>query len=224
MAMITSEIKLISVFPFFRGLSSSQLDQVRTFLFRKSFLGGETIINEGDEVEALYLIISGVAKVFKTSSEGKELILWIVKPGDSLNDIPILQEGNSLTSAIALEPTVVYGITKSHMRLLAESYPAIAQNIVRVMENRVKYLISLVDDLHFKPVTQRIIKQILEYAETSGANPTRFTQQQMAARAGTVREIVNRCLKTLEAQGLISIERHRIIILDKQRLKEMLQW
>lgn len=151
--------------------------------------------------------------------------MWIVKPGDSFNDIPVLERGSTLANAITLEETMVYGMCKSHMRFLIEKYPTIALNTLKVFENKMNYLISLIDDLCFQPVTHRVIKLLLEYAgkEANNTNPMpHLTQQQMAARVGTVREMVNRCLKALEAEGSISMRRHQIIILDKERLEKKL--
>lgn len=211
----------LEAFPCFHGLLPSELDSVKSFLSQKSFTEGQAIVTEGDEVEILYLIVSGVVKVFKTSTEGKELILWIAKPGNFINDISVFHKGLSPVSAVALEQSLVYGISKGHMRFIVEKYPVIATNMLKMLADKVHSLISLADDLCFQTVTGRVIRLLLEYArdQSSNANPKqRFTQQQMAAQVGTVREMINRSLKALEAEGLIRMKRHQIVILDKERL------
>jgi CRP/FNR family transcriptional regulator len=78
---------------------------------------------------------------------------------------------------------------------------------------------ALVEDLSFRQVTGRVAKILLEYAgDKKGAEP-RITQRDMAAMAGTVREVVSRSLKALEEEGFIRLDRHRIVITDEAALK-----
>jgi len=80
---------------------------------------------------------------------------------------------------------------------------------------------SLVEDLSFKHVIDRLAKILLEYAGDGTGSRPRLTQQEMAAMAGTAREMIGRSLKTLEADGIIRLDRHRIVITDSEALKEL---
>jgi CRP/FNR family transcriptional regulator len=87
----------------------------------------------------------------------------------------------------------------------------------------VRYLVSLVEDLSFKHVIGRIAKILLEYAVDGKETGQRLTQQDMAAMAGTVREVVGRSLKILEDEGTIRLDHHRIVITDKEALKRIIE-
>jgi CRP/FNR family transcriptional regulator len=80
----------------------------------------------------------------------------------------------------------------------------------------------LVEDLAFKRVTSRLARILLKYSiEATVHNPSTFTQQEIAAMAGTVREVIGRSLKTLEQEGIIRLDRSRIIITDSQALRQV---
>jgi CRP/FNR family transcriptional regulator len=85
----------------------------------------------------------------------------------------------------------------------------------------VRRLTALVEDLSFKPVIGRVAKILLENSEESPDSRPKLTQQEMAAMAGTAREVVGRSLKALEQEGVIKLERHRLVISDKEALREM---
>jgi len=207
--------------PYFSGLSPAEIDSIKRFVFEKTFQRGEVILLEGEAAEALFLVASGVVKVFKTSVEGKEQILNIVRPGESFNGVPLFDDGPNPASAEAMGPVVLYGIRKDDLRTILEDYPQVAMNIIKELAGRVRQLVSLVEDLSFKHVIGRVAKILLENAGDGTGPRPRLTQQEMAAMAGTAREVVARSLKALEEEGVIRLERHRIAITDREALKEM---
>ena len=89
------------------------------------------ILMEEDPSEALYFVVSGAVKVFKTSIEGKEQILCLLRAGESFNDVPILDGGPNLASAIAITPVVLYGMTRSDIEELLHENPRIAMNVIQ---------------------------------------------------------------------------------------------
>lgn len=214
-------IEVLKSISYCSGLSLAQLDSIREFVFEKTVERGEIILLEGELAEALYFVISGVVKVFKTSAEGKEQILSIVRPMESFNDVPIFDGGPSYISAEAMTPVILYGIKKSDLKVILRDYPQIVLNVIKVLANQVRHLVSLVEDLSFKHVIGRLAKILLERAgEETGLRP-RLTQQDMAAMTGTAREMIGRSLKSLEGSGAIRLDRHRIVITDKEALKEI---
>ena len=82
---------------------------------------------------------------------------------------------------------------------------------------------SLIEDLSFRHVIGRLARILLDYAGDGAASEPRLTQRDMAAMAGTAREVISRALKTLEEDGLIRIERNRIIITNKDTLGKMVE-
>ena len=215
------ELELIKSIPYFSGLSTAELDSVKGLIFQRQAERGEFILLESEAADALYFVISGVVKVFKTSAEGKEQILQLLRPGDSFNDVPIFDGGPNPASAQAMGPVVLYSIKKSDISSMMGNHPQVALNVAQVLSQKLRNLISLVEDLSFKHVTARLAKILLEYAGDGSAPRQRLTQQEMAAIAGTAREIIGRSLKELEGEGMIRLDHHRIVITDKEALRRM---
>jgi CRP-like cAMP-binding protein len=208
---------------YFSNLGLAELESIRKLVFEKPADRAEMVLLEGESATNLYFVAAGVVKVFKTSAEGKEQILSIVRPGESFNDIPIFDGGPNPVSARAMGPVLLYGIKKHDMETILRNHPHIALNVIKVLASRVRHLVSLVEDLSFKHVIGRVAKILLEHIGGEIGHGPRLTQQEMAAMAGTAREVVGRSLKALEEEGAIKLDRHRIIIIDKEALKEIME-
>jgi len=214
------EVAFLKSIPYFSSLTLYELDSVKKLIFEKNVERGDTIVLEGDPAEALYFVGTGAVKMFRTSVDGKEQVLNIVRPGDSFNDVPIFDGGPNLASAQAMGPVTLYGILKNDLNVFLQDHPRIAINIVNLLASQVRHLVSLVEDLSFRPVVGRVAKILLEYAGDGKGLGQRLTQQDMAAIAGTAREVVSRSLRTLESDGVIRMDRHRIVITDRAALKD----
>ncbi|MFH1016530.1 MAG: Crp/Fnr family transcriptional regulator [Chloroflexota bacterium] len=206
--------------PYFSGMGQPGLDSVRKFIFEKKADRGEIVLFEGEPAEMLFFVAAGVVKVFKTSADGKEQILQIIRPGESFNDVPVFG-GLNLVSAQAMGPVVLNVIKKTDLEAVLGEQPAVALNVIRVLSQRVAQLISLVEDLSFRHVTGRVARILLEYAGDKTGDRPRLTQQEMAAMIGTAREMVGRSLKNMEEAGTIRLERHRVIITNEKALRQM---
>ena len=212
------QLEFLKRIPYFDGLSDRELAPIQSLFFEKTAERGEMLMLEGDRAEELYFVASGVVKILKTSSDGREQILSIARPGESFNDVPIFDGGLAPASAQAMGPIVLYGIRKTDLESTLAKFPQLARNVSRVLASRVRHLVSLVEDLSFKQVISRVAKILLENSGDGTGPKTQLTQQEMAAIAGTAREVVGRSLKALEEKGAITLERHRIIIKDRGAL------
>lgn len=208
---------------YFSDLGLAELESIRKLVFEKTADRAEMVLLEGESAENLYFVASGAVKVFKTSAEGKEQILSIVRPGESFNDVPIFDGGPNPASARTMGPVLLYGIKRNDMESILRDHPRIAWNVIKVLAKRVRHLVSLVEDLSFRRVISRVVKILLEHIGGEMGRGPRLTQQEMAAMAGTAREVVGRSLKTLEEEGAIKLDRHRIVITDKEALQKIME-
>ncbi|OGO37899.1 MAG: hypothetical protein A2147_06385 [Chloroflexi bacterium RBG_16_57_8] len=214
-------IEPLKSIPYFSGLGDGVLDAIRQVVFEKKVDRGEIILLEDEPPQALFFVASGAVKVFKTSPDGKEQILSIARPGESFNDVPLFDGGVNPASAQAMGPVVLYGISRDQMDGILRDHPELTTNVIKVLAQRVRQLVSLVEDLSFRHVIGRVAKILLEYGgETSAPHP-RLTQQEIAAMAGTAREVVGRSLKSLEESSIIRLERHRVVISNKEALRHL---
>ncbi|MEJ2740359.1 MAG: Crp/Fnr family transcriptional regulator, partial [Dehalococcoidia bacterium] len=163
-------------------------------------------------------------KIFKTSMEGKEQILRILGPGGSFNNVIISYDQPKPASAQAMEPVVLYGITRQDLETIILNYPKVALHIIRNMTNWTQHLISLIEDLSFKQVVGRLARIIIEYLRDNTGPVFYLTQQEMASMTGCTREVAGRSLKMLEEQGVIKLDHHRIIIQDIEGLYRIMDY
>lgn len=219
------DIDVLKEIPYLAGLSKPDLEAVGQRLFEQSYQRGDMVLLEGDPPEAIYFVASGAVKAFKTSIEGKEQTLCLLRPGESFNDVPVLDGGPNVASAMAMTPVLLYGMTRADVEQLLRDNAAVALNVIAVLAKRVRHFVSLVEDLSFRDVTSRVAKLLLEYASDHGAPEgpprPRLTQQEMAAMVGTAREVVGRSLRVLEDEGAIRMNRHQIVVTDRKALQQL---
>ena len=221
MPVESEELRKVSLFA---PLSEDDMSRVAAVTVERRYERGDIIILEGDRGGALYFVRSGLVKVFKSSPGGKEQVLRLIEAGRTFNDVPALDAGPNPASAAALESSVVYATGGAELRRLIVERPGVALATVQALAGALRHLVTLVEDLSFRHVTARVAKILIEQdvsADASGASGKathRLTQQEMAAMAGTAREMVGRALKELEATGAIRIQRGRITVVSRERL------
>jgi len=221
MPVESEELRKVSLFA---PLSVDDMARVAAVTVERHYERGDIIIREGDRGGALYFVRSGLIKVFKSSPGGKEQVLRLIEAGRTFNDVPALDAGPNPASAAALESSIVYATGGAELRRLIAERPGVALATVQALAGALRHLVTLVEDLSFRHVTARVAKILIEQDASAGASGAsgkavhRLTQQEMAAMAGTAREMVGRALKELEATGAIRIQRGRITVVNRERL------
>jgi len=217
------DIEIFKQVTYFSGFTPGELKEAAKPFFEQTAKRGEIIAMEGDPAENLYVVASGVVKIFKTSAEGKEQILYLAHAGESFNDVSVIDGMPNPASAQAMSPVDLYGISKADMLSLLDKYPRAQKNATDLLADKIRKLALLVEDLSFKHVIGRVAGILLKYAGDGAGPKPRLTQQDMAAMAGTAREVVGRSLKMLESDGTIKMNRHRIVISNKKALQNMVE-
>ncbi len=218
-------IEAVCSIPYFKDLSGGDLARIGEALVEEAFGRGAFIQHEGDACRAMYCIREGRVRIFKTSPEGKIQVLKVMGAGETFNEVPVFDGGPNPASAQALEPTTLYVIGKEALRRLVRDRPAVALALLAAFAGKLRHFTHLVEELSFKTVTARLANILLGFAaegDRGGAPPPRMSQQDLAAMAGTAREMVGRALKAFEREGAIRVERQRIVVLDRSLLKKHL--
>jgi CRP/FNR family cyclic AMP-dependent transcriptional regulator len=209
-------IELLKSMAYFRGIDSTELESIKTLMKEVYVQKGKHFLSEGERSDFLYFIVSGLVKVFKTSSGGKEQVLHIAPPGDSLNDVSLFDGGPTAAGMVALTPTVLYAIKKDDMVKLLSKKPPMMMNVIKSLAQRIRRDSNLVEDLSSTQVLQRLAKLFIgQYGGEEKTVGLTITQKDMAGLVGSSREMVNRSLKVLEESGGIRLTRRRVIVLDK---------
>ena len=210
---------------YFAGVGQAQLSAVARAVIERSYRRGDCVFLEGDTCQGLYVVKSGRVRIYKISPEGREQVLLVAGAGDTFNEVPVFDGGPNPASVEALEPTVLLLLSKDALLAMVEAHPELARAFMRTFATRLRQLVGLVEELSFKTVTGRVARILLEQLPSSPGggdqSPRRLTQRELAAMAGTAREVAGRALKALEQQGAVRIERGRIVITDRQRLASL---
>lgn len=211
--------------PYFADLDEAGLSRIEERLVERRYERGKVVFMEGGPCQGLYVVRSGRLRIFKVSAEGREQVLMVAGPGETFNEVPNFDGGANPATAETLEPSVLYLLPKNDLLSIVETEPVVARAIMRVFASHLRHLTALVEDLSFRNVTSRVAKILLTQVQRTGADPDtrppRLTQQQMAAMAGTAREVVGRALKALEQQGVIRVERGRVVVVSPERLADL---
>ena len=206
-------------FPLLSTLSDEALTRVADAVVRRRYAPGETIIFEGDPCQAAYLIVEGQVRVYRLSPAGREQVLARLGPGQAFNLVPPFRpDGVNRANVRALTPVEVYAIAATDLVRLAGEIPELAQALLRDFAARLDHLTGLVEDLSLYTVRERLARFLLQHGEEGKAS-RRWTQEEIAAHLGTVRDVVGRTLREFAAAGLIRLERQRVVLLDRAGLE-----
>lgn len=189
------------------------------------FDAGQVIYVEGEPAESIYILESGWVKATRMTREGREQAMMFLRAPEVFGDIAVLTGTSYPGTVVALEDAEVWAIPAGTILDLISGNPAFAMAVIRRLGERVLHYISLVEDISLRSVEARLANTLLRNAELRDGwlvVPRRdwTTFDEMAVRLGTVRDVLSRALKTLEAEGLLRVEKQAIVLLDPEGLKQ----
>jgi CRP/FNR family transcriptional regulator len=219
-----NQLDLLRRVPYFTGLTDEVLGALAEAAGSRRYSRNQVIFLEGDPCAGLYIVVTGEVKIFKLSTQGREQILHQLGPGGTFNDVAVLDGGPNPASAAATSDATVCIIPREQIRRLAQTYPELAWALIESIARRARHLVRVVEDLALRSVKARLARLLLTEAahiNDKGAieRAQMVTQAEMAARLGTVREMIGRALRDLADERLIEFDRHRIVIIDRERLQ-----
>ena len=185
-----------------------------------SYAEEETIVREGQACDGLYIIQSGRVKIYKSSASGREMIINVLDDGGSFNEVPVFDQSDNPVNVGALVDTTLWLIDAEAIRKVIADNPEVSHQIIINLSQNLRLLVGKVAELSFYTVTARLAKLLrqLNEDELAGNMDERLTQDDLASRIGTVREVVARSLKELEKTGAIDVQRGKIKILSREQL------
>jgi CRP-like cAMP-binding protein len=213
----TSFIRTVS---FCAGLPDSAIMALSAIAMPLQRPAGAFIQFEGDPAEVMYLVIHGRVKIARTSASGREQVLNVIGPGGHFNTVPMFDGGTCPANVQALEALALLVLPRDRLLRVLEQQPALTLALLKEFTSRLRHLVNLVDDLALHSVQGRLAGLLLDQAaeDERGLPAQPLTQAEMAARLGTVREMVGRALRTFEALGLLRLDRGVIVLLDRAEL------
>ncbi|HED17400.1 MAG TPA: cAMP-activated global transcriptional regulator CRP [Gammaproteobacteria bacterium] len=204
--------------PSVKGTGNLSIDKFLEHCHRKRYAPKTVIIYANDEPEVLYYIISGSVSVLMEDTNGREIVLAYLNPGDFFGEMGLFEDKSRSAWVRTKDNCELAEISYSRFRQLSEQDPGILFALASQMATRLRKTSRKVSNLAFLDVTGRVAHTLLELCKEPDAmtHPDgmqiRITRQEIGRIVGCSREMVGRVLKTLEEQGLIFVKGKTIVV------------
>lgn len=219
---LSQKLNLLYKNEYFEGLNEGLLNQVAAHMQFREYERGEALFWEGDPCSGLHIIEQGFVKLYRLSPQGRQYIVRVLQEGDTCNEVPTFDGGTNPVNVEALETTRVWVIQADILHDLLRAHPEFAQKVIDNLAKNLRGLVRMVSEMAFYQVTHRLAR-LISQQPSDGLSGAPWTQEQLAARLGTVREVVARSLKELERSGAIQMEKRRIEVSDPDVLAQWAQ-
>ncbi len=224
--MSEDKTELLRQIEIFSPLTDEELEQVIHMFTIRSFKKNEIILYEEDTNEYMYAILTGRVKVFKTTPDGKEIILAVHGTGEFFGEISLIDGNTEPATVMAMEDSVISLISRKNFYTLMLKNEKIVQNLLLIMCQRFRDAWKKIQVLNFNNASQRIKILFMTLSEQHGRRvedgimlDLKLTHQEIADMAGLSRETVTRVLDRWREEGLIKIIRRKHIKLLPEFLK-----
>ncbi len=215
--------QILKSVPLFSSFNDVHLSQVLTCVQHRSYPRGSFILRAGEETDALYIILSGRAKVLIPDEEGHEVILTVMGPHEFFGEMGLLDDLPRSASVETLEACEMLRLSKAGFINVLKDNFELAMLIIRNLVRRMRDADRKIESLALIDVYGRVARLLIEMAQNvegkwvvEHAPP----KQEIARMIGASREMVSRVVKDLHQKGLIRAEKRRIHILDKQSMQK----
>jgi CRP-like cAMP-binding protein len=227
---IQEYVRTLRRLPLFNDLSETELGLIAAGVSRRQFEAGAVIFAEGDVCRELLIVEEGEVKLVKSAANGRQQLLGIERKGAALAEVAVFDGGRYPATAEAANPTTLLRLSAESFRKICVNNPEMALKVFKVLAHRLRHLVGLVEELSFSTVRARLIAYLVRLAEQTGSVTPRGVQfqlvennEELAARLGTVRELVSRNLGRLHGERLIEMEKRTVTIRDLLPLRDEME-
>lgn len=221
----TDLIELLGRVKHFQHLTTAERAVIVNAGRLRTFPAGTMIYREGEEGAGMFVLLSGRVHLIKLGPHGQQSIITEIKPVIMFNEVPVLDGGVNLATAVAAQECVTWHIGYAEFQRLLQHYPTLAVGLLRLMAARMRMLMAQYEDLSFRSVIARAAKLLLDLS-ARGTQPIArrdYTNAILAARICTVPEALSRSLRVLRQKDAIECTRARITIRQPEILQKFAQ-
>jgi len=218
-----------STFSILSGVDGQTQQAIAACAHERTYRAGEMIVLAGEPTRAVYLVARGRVRSQRSSTEGREVVLHDLGPGEGFNLTSALDGGHSLATVTAISKVLLYVIPAADFRRIANDHPAFLLAMLPHLARRVRHLSDAVEGLALHDVRIRLARCLLSHTQRAEENalsphsdwpcPSYLTQDEIAAQIGTVRDVVGRTLRRFTREGLVRRERGRVVVTDLAGLR-----
>eukprot|EP01136_Pigoraptor_vietnamica_P037503 Opistho-1_new@105524 len=197
------------------ALSTQMKDKLYEMGTIKLYEEGEIIMNENSYIRAIPIVLTGSIRVMRVDEEGREILLYYIRPGESciMSFLGGIHSETSKVKAVAEEDVEILFIPIEKAGMLIKENSEWLDYIFRLYHKRFEELLSVVNEVAFKKMDDRILHFLKEKQKLSGLNEIAITHQELSEELGTSRVVVSRLLKQMEGEGLVKLGRNKILLM-----------
>jgi CRP-like cAMP-binding protein len=213
-------IELLGAVPIFARLAPPQRELIATAATPISVKRGETVIQQGDAGDAVYVVVRGSLLASRVSRNGERRALNVIEAPASFGEIALLDGRPRSVSIEALEPCELLFVSRADFLGLLARDPRLVDGLLRELGRMIRRLTDQVADESLLDLSARVAKTLVRLIEPHVTNDPKATptvslsQGKLAELAGGSRQSVNGALATLVSRGLVRIEGRQIVVLD----------
>jgi CRP/FNR family transcriptional regulator len=213
--------RIASVLPILQGADSRFVNEFQKAAFMANIPAGRDVFLEGDRIEAIALLLTGVVRVYKIGGSGREITLYRFGNGQSciLTANAILNQKTFPAVATVEEDAEAVMIPAETFRDWVRKYDIWREFVFDLLSQRLSRVMEIVDEVVFRRMDARLASFLLGRSEVR--NPMRITHQEIASELGSSREVISRLLEELSQRGLVRVSRGEIEILDSDGLRSL---
>ncbi len=181
----------------------------------KHFKAGDIVLDDNAHISSIPIVTQGILKVFREEEDGREILLYYIKAGESciMSFLGGLHNETSKVRAEVEEDAEILFIPIEKISFLIKEFPQWLDYIFKLYHKRFEELLEVVNDIAFKKVDERLFDLLKKTAEVTGSHTIAMTHEQLAQKLGTARVVVSRLLKQLEDSGMVKLGRNKIELL-----------
>lgn len=182
----------------------------------KTYNEGDIILDENSSIRSIPIVMKGMMKVIRTEEDGREILLYYIKAGESciMSFLGGMHNEKSIVKAEVEEDTEILFLPVDKVSLFIKEYPEWLDYIFRLYHKRFEELLDIINAIAFKKVDERLLNLLHKKSEILNSKTIVITHEQLANELGTARVVVSRLLKQLEDSGKLQLGRNKITILE----------
>ncbi len=181
----------------------------------KNYKAGDIVLNENAHIRSIPIVVKGVMRVVRTDDDGREILLYYIKAGESciMSFLGGMHNEKSIVRAEIEEDAEILFLPVDKVSLFIKEHPEWLDYIFRLYHKRFEELLDIINAIAFKKVDERLLNLLQKKSELTGSETIHTTHEQLANELGTARVVVSRLLKQLEEDGRLRLGRNKIVLL-----------
>ncbi|AZB08047.1 Crp/Fnr family transcriptional regulator [Chryseobacterium sp. G0162] len=195
--------------------SPDLVEKLYQYGITKNYREGDIILDENASVRSIPIVMKGMLKVIRTEEDGREILLYYIKAGESciMSFLGGMHNEKSIVKAEIEEEAEILFLPVDKVSSFIKEHPEWLDYIFRLYHKRFEELLDIINAIAFKKVDERLLNLLRKKSELTGSDRIVITHEQLANELGTARVVVSRLLKQLEDDGRLKLGRNKITLL-----------